>query len=125
VARTPIEIAHEGFEAWRRGDFETIEGILDPKATWRWFEPGEWDCHSRDDIMRTLRERHEQGFAVGDPELREAGDDTVIVVSHPAEIGGPEWPAGTATVLRFRGERVVEMQDYRSDADALAAPGAA
>jgi len=48
----------------------------------------------------------------------------VIVVSHPSEIGGPEWPAETATVMRFRDGRVVSMQDYRTQPEALAAVAA-
>jgi hypothetical protein len=45
----------------------------------------------------------------------------VIVVSHPSEIGGPDWPSETATVMQFRNERVVSMQDYRTEAEAVAA----
>jgi len=48
----------------------------------------------------------------------------VIVVSHPSQIGGPEWPAETATVMRFRNEKVVSMQDYRTEREALAAVAA-
>ena len=121
MSKSPTEIAREGLEAWRAGDFQTIERILDPEVEWRWFEPGEWDCHSRDDVMRTLRERYEQGFAKGDLEFRDGGDDAVIVVSHPREIGGPEWPEETATVMTFRDERVISMQDFRSEAEARAA----
>jgi hypothetical protein len=75
--------------------------------------------------MRTLRERFEQGFAEGDLQFRDRGADAVIVVSHPREIGGPEWPEETATLMTFRDERVVAMQDYRSEAEALAAAGQA
>jgi hypothetical protein len=71
--------------------------------------------------MRTLRQRYEHGFARGEIEFRDAGEDAVIVVSHPSEIGGPEWPEETATVMTFRGDRVVSMQDYRTEADARAA----
>jgi hypothetical protein len=60
VSGKPSEIAREGWEAWRNGDFDTIQEILDPNVEWRWFEPGEWDCHNRDDVMRTLRERYDQ-----------------------------------------------------------------
>ena len=120
VSTTPVELAQEGLEAWRRGDFEKIEKVLDPTVEWRWFEPGEWDCHNRDDVMRTLRQRYEQGFARGRIEFVDAGEDAVIVVSHPREIGGPEWPEETATVLTFRGDLVVSMQDYRTEADARA-----
>jgi hypothetical protein len=51
-------------------------------------KPGEWDCENRDDILRTLRERHEQGFARGEVELLDGGPDAVIVVSRPRVIGG-------------------------------------
>jgi ketosteroid isomerase-like protein len=121
VNSTPAEVAREGMEAWRRGDFETIERILDPNVEWLWFEPGDWDCHNRDDVMRVLRQRFEQGFAKGDLTFRSAGEDAVIVVAHPSEIGGPEWPDETATVMTFRDERVISMQDYRTESEALAA----
>jgi ketosteroid isomerase-like protein len=112
-------IASEGLEAWRRGDFATLERILDPDVEWFWIEPGEWDCHNRDDVMRVVRERYEQGFAKGTSEFRDAGKDALIVVSHPSEIGGAEWPAEVATVMRFRDGRVVLMRDYPTVAEAL------
>jgi ketosteroid isomerase-like protein len=115
----PTEIAREGLEAWRKGDFETIEEILDPNVEWHATERGEWDCHGRDDVIRTLRERYDQGFARGELEFRDGGEQAVIVVSHPNEIGGPDWPSETATVMQFRNERVVSMQDYRTEAEPL------
>src|SRR5439155_26677781 len=118
-----VAIATEGLAAWRRGDFEALSTILDPKVQWTAIEPGEWDCHGRDDVMRTLRERYEQGFAREALDLSEAGADAVIAVSHPSVIGGPEWPDETATVMLFRGGTVVSMQDYRTKAEALAAVG--
>jgi ketosteroid isomerase-like protein len=121
VDSKPTEIAREGLEAWRKGDFETIEEILDPNVEWHATEPGKWDCHGRDDVMQTLRERHEQGFAKGDLQFLEGGEHAVIVVAHPSEIGGPDWPSETATVMQFRNERVVSMQDYRTEAEAIAA----
>jgi hypothetical protein len=69
--------------------------------------------------MRTLRERYDQGFAKGRLEFKEGGENAIIVVSHPSEIGGPEWPDETATLMRFREGRVVSMQDYRTEAEAL------
>jgi len=44
----------------------------------------------------------------------------VIVVAHPATVGGEGWPEETATVLTFRHGKVTDMQDYRTKADALA-----
>lgn len=116
-----LKRAEEGLSAWRRGDFERLEEFLDPAVEWQAFEPGEWDCHGRDDVLRTLRERYEQGFAQGAVEFREGGESTVIVLSHPSEIGGPEWPAETATVMRFSGGKVISMRDYRTESEALEA----
>ena len=91
-----LELARAGLAAWRRGDFEALEELLAPEATWRAVEPGEWDCESRDDILRTLRERYEEGFTKGPIELVEGGPGTVILLSRPAEVGGPDWPEETA-----------------------------
>jgi ketosteroid isomerase-like protein len=113
-----MAIATDGLEAWRKGDFPALERIFDPDVEWCWFEPGEWDCHNRSDVMQILRERHEQGFGKGRLEFHEAGQDSLIVVAHPQEIGGDEWPADGATVMRFRDGKVVSMQDYRTVAEA-------
>jgi len=121
VNSKPTEIAREGLAAWRKGDFGTVEEILDRNVEWHATEPGEWDCHGRGEVMETLRERYEQGFAKGDLQFREGGEHAVIVVAHPSEIGGSEWPSVIATVMQFRNERVVLMQDYRTEAEALAA----
>ena len=118
-----LELAREGLRAWQRGDFETLESMLDPNVEWRWFEPGEWDCHDRADVMRTLRHRHSEGFAQGSLEFVDPGKDSIVVVTHPSEIGGPEWPDETATIIRFRGDRVISMRDYRTKAEALEAVG--
>jgi ketosteroid isomerase-like protein len=121
VNSNPAEIAREGLAAWRRGDFGKVEGILDANVEWHATEPGEWDCHGRDEVMETLRERYEQGFAKGDMHFREGGENAVIVVAHPSEIGGSDWPSEAATVMQFQNERVVSMQDYRTEAEAVAA----
>ena len=123
VSERELALAHEGLEAWRRGDLSRVESMLDPRATWRWWEPGEWDCASRDDIIRTLRERHEQGFGRAGMELVDGGSGAVIVVSHPREVAGDEWPEEVATVLSFEGEKIVAMRDYPTRAEALAAIG--
>ena len=113
------EIAREGWRLGVKGDFETIEEILDRNVEWHATEPWEWDCHGRDDVMQTLRERYEQGFAKGNLQFLEGGEHAVIVVAHPSEIGGADSPCrGTATVMQFRNERVVSMQDYRTEAEA-------
>jgi hypothetical protein len=87
-----LTVAQQGFDAWRRGDFDALEAIFAPDVEWRWFEPG----------------------------FHDAGSD-VVVTAHPSEIGGPEWPDETSTVIRFHEGKAVSMQDYRTEAEALAA----
>jgi ketosteroid isomerase-like protein len=113
-----------GFDAWRRGDFEHVEALLDPAAEWYAPEPGEWDCHGREDVMRTLRERYDQGFNRVVMRFLEAGEGAVIIVSHPAAVGGADWPEEIATLISLRDGRVFRMQDYRTEAEAVAAAGA-
>jgi len=60
MSDTTMELARMGFAAWQQGDFATIEALLDPAVQWRWFEPGEWDCHGRQDVMDVIRERYEK-----------------------------------------------------------------
>ncbi len=124
VSERELALAREGLEAWRRGDFARLESMLDPAATWQGWERGEWDCANRDDVIRTLRERHEQGFGRAEMEFVEGGSGAVIVVSHPRDIGGDQWPEEAATVLSFEGEKIVAMQDYRTRDEALAAVSA-
>ena len=121
MSEQTMALVREGFGAWQRGDFAAIEAMLDPTVRWRWFEPGAWDCHSRDDVMRTLRERYEQGFAASELEFLDGAEDSVIVVAHPAAVGGEGWPEEAATVITFRQGKVTTMQDHRSKGDALAA----
>ena len=116
-----MQRAREGFAAWQRGDFEALRPFFAPDVTWRWWEPGEWDCHSREDVMRTLRDRFEEGFHRSELEFVPAGPDRVVVVARPSESGGADWPAEVATLIRFSGPVVVEMRDYRSRREAVEA----
>ena len=116
-----MDLARRGLSAWKEGDFRTMESMLDPDVRWRWYQPGEWDCNSRSDVMQVIRERYEQGFARGDAELVDGGSEKVVVIAHPREIGGEDWPAETATVMTFRDGKVTDMRDYRSKEDALKA----
>src|SRR5438128_12402597 len=39
MSRQALTLAKTGLEAWRQGDFDVIEGLLDPAVEWHWFEP--------------------------------------------------------------------------------------
>jgi ketosteroid isomerase-like protein len=121
MSEETMELVQRGLNAWKHGDFAAMETMLDPNVQWRWYEPGEWDCRNRADVMDVVRVRYEQGFARGEIELIDGGPHRVIVVAHPRDIGGEDWPEETATVMTVQDGKVKEMRDYRTKDDALKA----
>src|SRR5206468_637258 len=75
MSERTVGLAREGFGAWRRGDFDAVEAMLHPDVEWGWFEPGEWDCHDRADVMQVVRDRFAEGFGSGDIEFIDGGGD--------------------------------------------------
>jgi hypothetical protein len=65
-----------------------------------WWEPGEWDCHCREETLALLRER---AGAVG-VGLIDAGPDAVLL-SRTTTV--PEGPAAGLLPIRFRDREVV------------------
>ena len=120
MSERELALARAGFAAWERGDFDALVRFFDRSATWGAIEPGPWDCKRRDDILHILRQRHEEGFPGGRRKLVDGGPGAVILVTHPAEVAGEEWPEEVATVVRFRRDKVVSMQDFASLAEARA-----
>jgi hypothetical protein len=43
---------------------------------------------------------------------------TVMLLSRPAEVRGPDWPEETVIAITVRAGKVVAMQDHRTLADA-------
>lgn len=119
-----FERARGGLQAWQDGDLSALKELLDPDVELFWWEPGDWDCHSRDEVLRLLRTRQQEGIPRGEVELIDVGEDTLISVSKRHPDRDPGWPEEAATVITFRGGRAVRMQQYRSREDALSAVGA-
>jgi len=114
-----MEKARVGLQAWQDGDFSALEELLDPHVELYWWEPGDWDCHSRDDVLRVLAERKQEGVNRAKVELIDAGENVLISVSHTVD--RPDWPDEPATVIRFRDGKAVEMRQFKSGEEALAA----
>ena len=114
-----LEMARSGLEAWHRGDVDALAPLLDPDVELTWWEPGEWDCHSRDDVLRLLAQRRSEGVNRAEVELIDAGEDVLVSVSHTVD--RPDWPDEPATVIRFRDGKAIEMRQFKSREEALTA----
>ena len=114
-----MEKARVGLQAWQDGDLSALEELLDPEVRLYWWEPGDWDCHSRDDVLRLLAQRRKEGVSRAEVELIDAGEDVLVSVSHTVD--RPGWPDESATVIRFRDGKAIEMRQFKSRAEALTA----
>jgi ketosteroid isomerase-like protein len=112
-----MEKARAGLQAWKDGDLSALEELLDPNVELSWWEPGAWDCHNRDDVLRLLAERRREGANRAEVELIDAGEDVLVSVTNPAD--RPDRPDEPATLIRFRDGKAIEMRQFRSRAEAL------
>src|SRR5438093_13393880 len=95
-----MEKARAGLQGWQDGDLSALEELLDPNVELLWWEPGEWDCHSRDDVLRVLAQRRREGVNRAQVDVIDAGEDVLVLVS--PSIDRQDWPAEHANVYRFR-----------------------
>ena len=111
------------FDAFLRGDWDALRRVMDPGVEWLWYEPGEWDCLDRKQVLAILFERQREGVVTGLKAVVPV-DERVFV-----EVTGPrlaEWglPGGQACmVVTVRDGRIVRMQDYPDRAAARAGAG--
>ena len=100
-AQTVLEV---GLEAWKRGDLDALERLLDPNVTLTAEQPGPWDCQNRDQVISLLRTRELNRQRDEPPEVRlTAVDDNTFRVSG---IGSPD----VATMVTITGGLVTSMQ---------------
>jgi ketosteroid isomerase-like protein len=120
-----VALIRDGFQAFLNGDFDALRDLMEPNAQWLYWEPIPGDCHDRDKIIATLRERHAEGVVGGLADVVEGGEKLLVEITGPRleEWGLPEGRA--AMVVTMREGRIVRMQDHRNRADALADAGLA
>jgi ketosteroid isomerase-like protein len=102
-------LVRSGFEALLRGDWDALSRVMDPDVQWLWLEPGEWDCHDREQVLARLSERQREGLVTGLEDVVAVDDERVFV-----EV------ARACMVVTVRDGRIVRMQDYPNRAAALA-----
>jgi ketosteroid isomerase-like protein len=113
--------ARAGLAGWQRGDLSALESLLDPDVELLWWEPGDWDCHGRGEVLSLLRKRVQEGAGKADVDLIEAGDNALVVARLEMVTEGPGANTRPATLVIFRDGKVVSMRQFRSREEALAA----
>jgi ketosteroid isomerase-like protein len=121
------ELVRETWEALSRGDYDAVEAAFAPEAKWRAVEEGPWNCESRSQILRVMRDNRAAGKLRGEvEEVLDLGCDRAIVAFRPVERdddGGDGWPLDNGiryVVLTLDGDGLVsEMKGCRSRTAAL------
>jgi hypothetical protein len=103
------------------GDLTAFRKLLDPHVVWIGVYPGQL-CRDRDEMLSMLDEPPTSGRSVA-PEVLAEREGMFAVAVHPEP--PPEWVPDLHQVIVTRDDRVVELRDYGSRGEALAALEAA
>ena len=96
-------LIRDGFESFLKGDFDALRELMEPDAQWLYAEPIPGDCHDRDEIIATLRERHAEGVVGGLADVVEGGERLLVEITGPRledgglPEGGRRWWSRCAT----------------------------
>jgi uncharacterized protein len=130
MSRENVDLTREAFERFNRGDNDAIlEDLFDPTAVWhvRADEP-DAGAHRGHDSIRAMWGTWEEVFAEFRAEAEEyieAGDSVVA----PGWLSGRGRDSGLTVrepytwVFTWRDDKVMEVREYRTKAEALEAVG--
>ena len=77
------DLVRSSFDAFLRGDWDTLAQVMDPGVQWLGYEPGEWDCHERRKVLATLFERQREGVVTGLTSVVAVDERVFVEVSGP------------------------------------------
>lgn len=131
MSQENVEALRRGLEAWNRGHLDAVLELLDPDVEMRpviaqLVEGGEVVYRGISGARRFWEDwRIAWNFQLGDLDLRDAGDDVVMItrVSVTSETSGLDLETPMAAVCRFRDGRVLRMTSYLEPSRALEAVG--
>lgn len=113
-----VELARRGYEAVRRGDFDTVREFLDPDVRWHGGNPSD-GCQNRKQTLAWMQ-RARRGPIGELVDVIDAGDKVVVIMRRTGDDGDPDLVANVTT---FRDGKATEMVHYEDPDDARAAAG--
>jgi ketosteroid isomerase-like protein len=133
MSQENVEVVRRGLEAWQRDDFDSWLAAIDPAVEWHTamerLVEGTESFYRGHEGMRRLRDFYKtelDDFELEAQELRDAGDDHVVLVGRirwrgPSSRIATESPVGM--VFTVRGGKITRSIDYLSHQEALEAVG--
>src|SRR4051794_10786369 len=112
MSQENVEIIHDGFAAFERGELDRATAMLAEDIYWEGV-PGTEPCRTRQEVEETIRSSYAAGPPIVADELIDAGDQVVAVFRVTGEL--PEHYRGhdrTYTVCTLREGKVSHMHDY-------------
>lgn len=131
MSQENVETLRRGLQAWNRGDLDGMLELLDPDVEMRpviaeAVEGAQVVYRGISGARRFWEDwRIGWSFQFGDLDLRDAGDEVVMItrVSVTSETSGLDLETPMAAVCRFRDGRVFRMTSYLEPSQALEAAG--
>ena len=131
MSRENVEVIRGGLEAWNRGDLDVLLKVMDPEVELtpviaQLVEGGDAVYRGIPGARRFWEDwRIAWNFQFGDLDLREAGDDVVMITqaSVTSHASGLDLDTPMAAVFTLRNERLIRMTSYLDPAEALEAVG--
>ena len=139
MSQKNVEIVRALYDAWGRGDLEELFGFYDPGVEWDMTHslvPDMGVYHGRDGVSEFFREwlAFLPEYHAEPQQFIDADESVVVRVRHGGRsrgstVGGVDTPAYHSEMPRFwqvfrlRDGRVVRVEIYRDEAEALEAVG--
>jgi ketosteroid isomerase-like protein len=123
-------LVREAYEAYARGDLETMLGFVDPELEWTYLDPAQPDptpqvCHGRFELERVLRGLANTDLRAELEEVRGHEERVMVTVRVPgiAAFRAQGDDDRSHSVLTVRNGRIVALHDCRDRREALAELG--
>jgi ketosteroid isomerase-like protein len=127
-----VAIVRTAYEAYGRGDLETMLAFVDPDLEWTYLDPSlevpePQVCHGRVELENALARWDEHGFRAELGEIAGGVDRVMVCIRVPgiAEHRNREGDDRSYAVLTVRDGRIVALRDCRDREEARGLAGVA
>lgn len=121
-----VQLIRNAYEAYARGDMDTMLGFVDPDLEWTYLDPAlvrprPQVCHGRGELESRLRAWADYGFKAELEEIEGHGERVMVTVHTPGIDAHRAKQADDRnySVFTVRDGRIVALRDCRNRGEAL------